>query len=273
MIIRSWLASIYARLTKFSARSIRRSRRGLIRPHHATPGIIESLEPRVMLFATISGIETAALPYVLIPTSATPPVPITASISIAEGNTNLTNLTGATITIGGAFDGTRDILTFSSIFNIKAAPGGFNTGTGTLTLQGSDTIADYVTALKSVMYSAKPGTPVNATLNVTFQVFDADGASNSSARQINLIDGRPSIGGMSGGVTYQDHTGFIYPLNFSSNLVTVSPGLTITDADTTLASNQTAVSQATVTVVDSWNSQSSKQDWLSATQIGNIQPS
>ena len=221
-----------------------------------------------MLTPVVAGIETTPISYVT-STATFAPVPVTQAMTVTESDTTVTNLTGATIQIQGYVQN-RDLLAFTAQPGISS---NFNTGTGVLTLTGTAPIANYVAAINNgVTYQYEGSTPTTAKIHVLFQVTDSDGPSPVTVpgREIDLINGTPSIVGMTGGVTYQDHSGFIYPLNFSTNIVPVSPGLNIIDADTTLASNATAVSGATVTVVDRWNNQSSGQDNLVFTSTGNI---
>ena len=70
-----------------------------------------------------------------------------------------TNLTGATVTISAGSLQTGDTLNFT---NQNGITGSYNSGTGTLTLSGSASVANYQTALQSVTF-------VNSTSTSTYQ--------------------------------------------------------------------------------------------------------
>ncbi|WP_308189132.1 hypothetical protein [Nostoc mirabile] len=100
-------------------------------------------------------------------------------VSIIDSNFTLddndTTLAGATITITNLLNGAAESLNATAIGNITAT---YNPTTGTLTLSGTDTIANYRQVLSSVTYNST-ATTVNTTIE--FVVDDGQDLSNTSA--------------------------------------------------------------------------------------------
>ena len=84
--------------------------------------------------------------------------------------------------------------------NTANITGSWNAGTGTLTLTGSDTLANYQAALRSVTYQNTSENPSTATRTVSFTVNDGTADSNTSDRDIHDHGGerRPGRGGHRG---------------------------------------------------------------------------
>lgn len=121
----------------------------------------------------LSGIEPLALPYA--PNSAA--VVITSSLQLTDADTATIN--GATIQITGEYQNGADLLAFTDTALIT---GNWNAATGTLTLTGVDTVANYELALQSVTYVSTSLSPVART--VSFQVTDGVDVSNIATRDI-----------------------------------------------------------------------------------------
>ncbi|MEO8381418.1 MAG: Ig-like domain-containing protein, partial [Acidobacteriota bacterium] len=98
------------------------------------------------------------------------------------------NLTGATIQITGNYLNGEDVLSFVDTANIT---GNFVAGTGTLTLSGSDTVANYQTALRNVLYNNTSDNPSTATRTVSWQVNDGAGVNNLSTTVTSTINIAP----------------------------------------------------------------------------------
>ncbi|HYX13087.1 MAG TPA: hypothetical protein VE944_01705 [Nostoc sp.] len=100
-------------------------------------------------------------------------------VSIIDSNftldDNATTLAGATITITNLLNGATESLNATAIGNITST---YNPTTGTLTLSGTDTIANYRQVLSSVTYNST-ATTVNTTIE--FVVDDGQDVSNTSA--------------------------------------------------------------------------------------------
>ncbi|HEV7424963.1 MAG TPA: Ig-like domain-containing protein [Thermoanaerobaculia bacterium] len=105
------------------------------------------------------------------------------TITITDSDS--TNLTGATVTISGNYASGQDVLGFTNTANIT---GVFNAGTGTLTLTGTDTLANYQAALRSVTYANASTNPSTSPRTVTWQVDDGAGVNNLSAPVTSTIN-------------------------------------------------------------------------------------
>jgi VCBS repeat-containing protein len=85
------------------------------------------------------------------------------------------NITSANVQITGNYVNGQDVLSFVDTANIH---GTFDAGTGTLTLTGTDTLAAYQTAMRSVKYNNPSDDPSTAARTVTWVA--SDGAASSS---------------------------------------------------------------------------------------------
>ena len=114
-----------------------------------------------------------------------PATPVTGTITVTDVDS--TTLTGATVQITGNFMGAEDVLAFVNTVNIT---GSFNPANGLLTLSGTDTLANYRTALRSVTYENTSGSPSQFTRTVTFIANDGGAANNLSSavtRDISVL--------------------------------------------------------------------------------------
>ncbi len=111
------------------------------------------------------------------------PLTITANTAITDENDGYMN--GATIVISANYTSSEDVLAFT---NANGITGTWNAGTGTLTLSGSATVANYQTALRSVTYqNTNTANPSIATRTITFTVTDPNAAaSNTVSRDIGV---------------------------------------------------------------------------------------
>ena len=92
-------------------------------------------------------------------------------------------LSGASISITGNYNNSEDVLVFVNAFGIT---GSFDTSTGTLTLSGNATFADYQSAIRSVTYqNTNNNNPSTLTRTVNFTV--TDGTDNSSVSYTKYI--------------------------------------------------------------------------------------
>ncbi len=125
----------------------------------------------------LAGIEAGALTYTEDETAA----PVTSALTVSDAES--ANLVGATVWISGNYQSGQDVLSFANTTNIT---GSWNAATGTLTLSGSDTLADYQAALRAVKYDDTSSDPSAATRTISFQVNDGQAESNVATRQIAL---------------------------------------------------------------------------------------
>jgi VCBS repeat-containing protein len=183
-------------------------------------------------------------------TEGDPATVIDNSITITDNDSP--NLVGATVAITGNYASGQDVLGFTNTANIT---GTFNSGTGVLTLTGSDTVANYQAALRSVTYNNTSSSPSTLQRTVTWQVDDGAGVNNLSApvtSTINVVsvNDAPVLANGST-ITYTEND----PATVINSVITVS------DSD---SPNLTG---ATVQITSGYNS---AQDVLSFTPFGGI---
>jgi hypothetical protein len=99
---------------------------------------------------------------------------IDTTITVADPDTP--TLSGATAQITGGYVNGEDVLSFTNTPNIS---GTFAPATGTLTLSGVDTLANYEAALRTVAYANTSDTPDATARTVTW--IGSDGIANSVA--------------------------------------------------------------------------------------------
>jgi hypothetical protein len=114
------------------------------------------------------------------------------------------DISGATVAITGAFAGAQDTLGFVSTTHIL---GGYNPATGVLTLTGSDTVAAYQAALRSVAFANGSDTPSTTARTISVHVTDdAAAVSNTATRGITVtaVNDAPVATDQSGLTTNED---------------------------------------------------------------------
>jgi VCBS repeat-containing protein len=110
-----------------------------------------------------------------------PATVINSVITVSDADS--ANLTGATIQITTGYNSAQDVLSFTPPVGIS---GSFNSGTGTLTLSGSASVANYQVALRSVRYANTSNDPTTAARTVVFQVTDGSDLSNTISSTVNV---------------------------------------------------------------------------------------
>ena len=125
---------------------------------------------------------------------------------ITANDVDSANLQGATVQITGNFSLGEDRLAFTDQNGIT---GFYDSETGTLTLTGSASVADYQTALSSVTYENTSNNPATATRTVTFRADDgasSDNLSDPVTRDINVTasNDAPVVTTSDGSTTYTD---------------------------------------------------------------------
>jgi VCBS repeat-containing protein len=162
------------------------------------------------------------------------------------------NITGATVTIGGTFS-TGDALADNGVSNGGTVLGGitasYNSSTHVLTLSGSDTAADYQTALREVTYSFS-GDPTDAgadkTRTIAWSVTDADAVTSATGSTTTLdVFAQPIVTvGAAGTPTETSTSG---PVIADSTLsITDYNGTTIHDASVQITSGHVASDTLTI---------------------------
>ncbi|MGF6429211.1 cadherin domain-containing protein [Bradyrhizobium elkanii] len=150
---------------------------------------------------------------------------IDASVNVTDIDS--ANLTGATVQITGNFAAGQDVLGF---VNQNGITGSYNSATGVLTLTGSSSVANYKAALDSITYFNSSDNPSGADRTVSFAVTDGTDSSNTSTSTIHVtpVNDAPVV-------SFGAITGFSEPPNgtpaANSTPVTITPNLTITDAE------------------------------------------
>jgi VCBS repeat-containing protein len=102
------------------------------------------------------------------------PVAVDSSVTVVDDGTSLV---GATVRVSTGYLSTEDVLSF---VNTSTITGTFDSQTGVLTLTGTDSLVNYQTALRSVLYSNTNANPATTQRTVTFRVDDGAAANNLS---------------------------------------------------------------------------------------------
>ena len=125
------------------------------------------------------------------------------------------DLDTATIQITGNYVDGEDVLSFSNTATIN---GSFDSAAGILTLSGTDSVANYQAALRSVTYENLSDNPQTAAKEVTFIVSDGDADSNAQSRDISIVavNDAPTLATIEGqAASYTENTS---PIAVTSNL-------------------------------------------------------
>ena len=150
---------------------------------------------------------------------------------LAVADPDSTQIQGATVSITGGFVEADDELAFTDQLGIT---GSYNDTTGTLTLSGTTTVANYQTALRSVTFENISNAA--STRTVSFQATDAEGdASNVATRDITIgpVNDAPVVTTSAGDTAYTE----------GDPATTIDGALTVTDEDdTNLESAQVRIS-------------------------------
>lgn len=129
------------------------------------------------------------------------PTPVSETITVSDPDSPI--LTSATIRITGNYSATEDVLEFADAFSIA---GSYDPLTGTLTLTGPASPADFTNALRSVLYkNTNEDNPSDLLRTVSFFVDDGSINSATVSRQIqvNRVND-PPVGQDDSFVMYED---------------------------------------------------------------------
>ncbi len=105
-----------------------------------------------------------------------------ASIDVGITDADSTNMLSATITLTNAQPG--DTLSVIATLPAGITASSYDTGTGTITLTGSATLADYQAAIEAIGFSATDGVGIDRSINVT--VNDGTNTSNTVVSTITV---------------------------------------------------------------------------------------
>lgn len=128
----------------------------------------------------LSAIEPTALTYHALD----PAVAVTSSLLVADADND--NLLSAKVWISSGYQSGQDVLSF---INTAKITGSFDAGTGILTLTGVDSVSNYRTALRQVLFQNTSGSPTVGARTISFQANDGSALSNLSnivSRNINV---------------------------------------------------------------------------------------
>ncbi len=111
---------------------------------------------------------------------------------VVDSNVTLSDFSGevvgATVAITGNFASGEDILQFA---NTPTITGSYNASTGVLTLSGTDTLANYRTALESVTYEDVAVVPSTLTRTISFSFTDGYATSNLGTDNVTVTAVNP----------------------------------------------------------------------------------
>jgi|GEM_PF-4987506 len=110
------------------------------------------------------------------------PVIIDAGVLVSDFNN--ASLASATVSIASNFSAAEDSLSFT---NTATITGSYNALSGVLTLSGSDSVANYQSALRSVTYTNSSENPSTATRTIAFVANDGVAPSNTATKNISII--------------------------------------------------------------------------------------
>ena len=164
-------------------------------------------------------------------------------------------LASATVAItGGTFAGDSDVLAATSNGTIGVS---YNSTTETLTLAGSDTLADYQTVLDSITFGAGENPTdfgADPTRTLTWTLNDGSTTSTAQTSTINVtfVNDPPTLANVAASAQYTEEGG----------AVTLSPSTSVSDAD------DQDLSSATVRIAG--GTFAGDGDVLAATAVGNV---
>ena len=177
------------------------------------------------------------------------PAVLTGNIDVSDIDN--TNIESAMVTISGNFVSTEDLLNFT---NQSGITGIYDAASGSLSLTGTATLAQYQTALQTITYANTSDNPTVTTRTVSFSINDGDVSSNILTRDIEIepANDAPEIPNIE-----------VQPALFIENgmPVALTSGIDIADAD------DTEIDSATVTISDNFDA---NEDLLSFTTQNGI---
>ncbi|MGN7614438.1 beta strand repeat-containing protein, partial [Magnetococcales bacterium HHB-1] len=166
--------------------------------------------------------------------------------SLTLSDVDNTDISSATVSIGAGFVGSEDALTFTDTGNIT---GSYNIINGVLTLNGTDTVANYEAALRTVGYVNNSENPDTSNRTVSFVVNDGTGESIAidSTVTVAAVNDPPSYSSdASIGAVSEDSN---WP---SGNTINAFLSGTFTDIDGTFAGIAVVGNSANATSEGKW---------------------
>ncbi len=147
-----------------------------------------------------------------------PPTAVDAALTVSDVDS--ANLVSATVQITGNFQSGEDVLSFT---NTPSITGVFAPATGTLALNGLDTVAAWQAALRSVAYENSSEDPDPSDRTVTWSASDGveSSAAATSTVEITAVNDVPVVTTSGGATSFVEDAG----------AVVVDGALNVTDAD------------------------------------------
>ena len=130
------------------------------------------------------------------------PRPIDPGLLLADPDSQIA---GATVTLTGNHATPQDVLALPAQPNITAS---YTSGSGTLTLSGTDTVAAYQAALRAVTYADTSNNPSTAARTLTFVVTDDVAAASAPATRditVSPVDNPPDVTNSPGALAYTEN--------------------------------------------------------------------
>ncbi len=193
----------------------------------------------------LSGIEPATLLY----SENAGPVELSNTVTVSD--TDDSNLESATVIISNNYNATEDLLDYTDTANISST---WDPVAGMLTLTGTDSIAAYQTALRSVVYENNSENPDTSARTISITIEDGDEKSKEVTRVIapGAVNDKPVF------TAFEAST-----LTFTEgdSAVTITTGADLLDAD--------HINLASATVVISSN-YAAGEDLINFTNTANI---
>jgi hypothetical protein len=157
----------------------------VVTDHLGTPSAPQSTTVSI---TNVNDPPTLALQTTVASWTEEPGTAITLSPTVTVTDPDNVKLVGATVQItGGTFSGDADVLAATALGNITV---NYNSSTETLTLTGSDTLADYQTALQGVTFHAGENPTdfgSNPTRTITWVLNDGVASNNLSTVQTSTV--------------------------------------------------------------------------------------
>ena len=106
------------------------------------------------------------------------------------------DLQSATVRFTSGYASGEDLLEFT---NQNGITGLWDSGTGTLMLSGTSSVANYQTALRSVTYRNTSQSPDETLRVIEFEVYDGQALSaDSRSLSVTAVNDRPTLSGIDG---------------------------------------------------------------------------
>ncbi|MCO6456513.1 MAG: cadherin domain-containing protein [Pirellulaceae bacterium] len=208
------LSRLMAALRKRRAVS-KRPRAALLEPQLA----VVRLESRRVLAAPTIDASDAPLAY----TEGGGAVAVDSMVTVTDDDGTLES---ASVRIVGGYQMSQDLLAAPDDPLDNITIGAFNPATGTITLTGSDSVAAYQAALRSVTYENTSQAPSTADRSIEFTVMDdMDSAQDSRTVNVTAVNDAPMLLDVAGTVTFDEQTVNAGPVVIDSNVTFTDPDI------------------------------------------------